>query len=116
MPDPRFDGSGVAIITPFNDRGVNDRVLADLVRFHQDEGTDAFIVCGSSGEGAAMTADEQYGASAVVVEANAGRLPVIVGCGGTAGRRNAVDGPRREHRGRRRQHVRGAARLARQQR
>lgn len=83
MADPRFDGSGVALVTPFTESGVNERVLAELVRFHHEEGTDALIVCGSTGEAAAMTAEEQYRAAAVVVEANAGQLPVIVGCGGT---------------------------------
>jgi 4-hydroxy-tetrahydrodipicolinate synthase len=82
MADPRFDGSGVALITPFDENGVNERVLAELVRFHHDEGTDALIVCGSTGEAAAMTPEEQYRAVAVVVATNAGRLPVIAGCGG----------------------------------
>lgn len=83
MANPRFDGSGVALVTPFDDAGVNERVLAELVRFHHGEGTDALVVCGSTGEAAAMTAEEQYRAAVTVVETNAGRLPVIVGCGGT---------------------------------
>jgi 4-hydroxy-tetrahydrodipicolinate synthase len=83
MADPRFDGSGVALVTPFSANGVNEQVLAELVRFHHAEGTDALVVCGSTGEAAAMTAEEQYRAAATVVQANAGRLPVIVGCGGT---------------------------------
>jgi 4-hydroxy-tetrahydrodipicolinate synthase len=83
MPDPRFTGSGVALVTPFNEDGVNERVIGELVRFHHDEGTDALIVCGSTGEAAAMSADEQYRTAVAAVEANAGRLPVIVGCGGS---------------------------------
>ena len=83
MANPRFDGSGVALVTPFRDGSVNDAVLAELVRFHHDEGTDALIVCGSTGEAAAMSPKEQLQAVTTVVEANAGRLPVIVGCGGT---------------------------------
>jgi 4-hydroxy-tetrahydrodipicolinate synthase len=83
MSRVRFDGSGVALITPFKDGGVNESVLADLVAFHHEESTDALIVCGSTGEAAAMTAEEQYRAAACVVDANDGRLPVIVGCGGT---------------------------------
>lgn len=83
MADPRFHGSGVALVTPFAEGAVNERVLAELVAFHHDEGTDALVVCGSTGEAAAMTAEEQYRAAACVVNANAGRLPVIVGCGGT---------------------------------
>ena len=83
MPNPRFDGSGVALITPFDERGVNESVHAELVQFHIEAGTDALIICGSTGEAAAMTPDEQYRAAAVAVEASAGRIPIIVGCGGT---------------------------------
>jgi len=83
MANPRFDGSGVALVTPFRDGFVNERAFADIVRFHHAEGTDALIVCGSTGEAAAMTADEQQQAANIVVQANAGRIPVIVGCGGT---------------------------------
>ncbi|HEX6135319.1 MAG TPA: 4-hydroxy-tetrahydrodipicolinate synthase [Longimicrobiales bacterium] len=83
MADPRFDGSGVALVTPFTGDGVNERVLGELVAFHHEEGTDALIVCGSTGEAAAMTAEEQYRAAVCVVQANGGRIPVIVGCGGT---------------------------------
>jgi 4-hydroxy-tetrahydrodipicolinate synthase len=83
MANPRFDGSGVALVTPFDEQGVNERVLEELVRFHHEQGTDALVVCGSTGEAAAMTAQEQYRAVSAAVQANAGRLPVIVGCGGT---------------------------------
>jgi 4-hydroxy-tetrahydrodipicolinate synthase len=83
MANPRFDGSGVALVTPFDEEGVNERVLEELVRFHHEQGTDALVVCGSTGEAAAMTAQEQYRAVSAAVQANAGRLPVIVGCGGT---------------------------------
>jgi 4-hydroxy-tetrahydrodipicolinate synthase len=83
MANPRFDGSGVALVTPFDEGGVNERVLAGLVRFHHEAGTDALVVNGSTGEAAAMTAEEQYRVAAAVVEANGGRLPVIVGCGGS---------------------------------
>jgi 4-hydroxy-tetrahydrodipicolinate synthase len=83
MANPRFDGSGVALITPFDSSGVNEAVLAELVDFHVESGTDALIICGSTGEAAAMTADEQYRAAAVAVETSRGRIPIVVGCGGT---------------------------------
>jgi 4-hydroxy-tetrahydrodipicolinate synthase len=83
MAGARFDGSGVALVTPFDGDRVNEQVLAALVRFHHAHGTDALVVNGSTGEAAAMTPAEQYTAAVTVVEANAGRLPVIVGCGGT---------------------------------
>jgi len=83
MTDPRFTGSGVALVTPFDRGGVHDGTLRELVRFHHDEGTDALIVCGSTGEAAAMSAAEQRLAAEIVIDENGGRLPVIVGCGGT---------------------------------
>jgi 4-hydroxy-tetrahydrodipicolinate synthase len=83
VADPAFEGSGVAMVTPFDAVGVAESVLRALVRFHVAEGTDALIVCGSTGEAAAMTAAEQRRAIAIVVDENAGRLPVIAGCGGS---------------------------------
>jgi 4-hydroxy-tetrahydrodipicolinate synthase len=83
MADIRFDGSGVALVTPFNESGVNERVLHELVRFHIDEGTDALIICGSTGEAAAMSAEEQKQAATVAVKAAAGDIPIVVGCGGS---------------------------------
>lgn len=83
MADPRFEGSGVALVTPFDARGVAEAPLRALVRFHHDGGTDALVVCGSTGEAAAMTVDEQRTAVEIVVDENGGRLPVIVGCGGS---------------------------------
>ena len=83
MADPRFVGSGVALVTPFDQQGVNEHALRELVQFHHREGTDALIVNGSTGEAATMSADEQRRAIEIVVAENAGRLPVIAGCGGS---------------------------------
>jgi 4-hydroxy-tetrahydrodipicolinate synthase len=83
MADPRFRGSGVALVTPFDDGGVREDVLRQLVRFHHREGTAALVVCGSTGEAAAMAPAEQRRATEIVVAENRGRLPVIVGCGGS---------------------------------
>ncbi len=83
MTDPRFDGSGVALVTPFDSGGVAEAPLRALVRFHHREGTDALVVCGSTGEAATMTPAEQRRAVEIVVDENDHRLPVIVGCGGS---------------------------------
>ncbi len=83
MTDIRFRGSGVALVTPFDEDGVNEAALRALVRFHHREGTDALIVCGSTGEAAAMRPDEQRQAIEIVVDENDGRLPVVAGCGGS---------------------------------
>lgn len=83
MADPRFTGSGVALVTPFDAHGVNENALRELVRFHHSEGTDALIVNGSTGEAATMSAAEQQRAIEIVVAENRGKLPVIAGCGGS---------------------------------
>lgn len=83
MADARFTGSGVALVTPFDERGVNEGTLRALVRFHHQEGTDALVVCGSTGEAATMSAEEQRRATEIVIDENGGHLPVIVGCGGS---------------------------------
>lgn len=80
---PLFVGSGVALITPFEQGGVNERVLAELVDFQIAEGSDALVVCGSTGEAATMTPEEQARVVEVTVEAAAGRVPVVAGVGGS---------------------------------
>lgn len=86
MADPSFAGSGVALITPFADDRIAENVLRELIRFHHDSGTEALVVCGSTGEAATMSAQEQRLAVEITVDENAGRLPVIVGCGGSSTR------------------------------
>jgi 4-hydroxy-tetrahydrodipicolinate synthase len=83
MVDPRFTGSGVAIVTPFDDTGVNERVLGELIDWQLGMGTDAIVVCGSTGEAATMSVSEQRRAIEIAVAAVAGRVPVIAGCGGS---------------------------------
>lgn len=83
MPEARFTGSGVALVTPFDEEGVNEAALRELVRFHHREGTDALVVCGSTGEAATMSPEEQRRALEIVLDENGGRLPVIAGCGGS---------------------------------
>ncbi len=78
-----FVGSGVALVMPFGDGGVNEPVLRELVRFHLREGTDALIVNGSTGEAPAMSAAEQRRAVEIVVDEAGRRVPVIAGAGGS---------------------------------
>ena len=83
MADPLFTGSGVALVTPFDDGGVNEAVMRELVQFHLREGTDALVVNGSTGEATTMSPDEQLQAAGIVADEAGGRIPVIVGCGGS---------------------------------
>ncbi|EGD51685.1 dihydrodipicolinate synthase [Thermoanaerobacter ethanolicus JW 200] len=78
---PVFKGSGVAIVTPFNEEGVNFEKLGELIEWHIKEGTDAIIICGTTGEASTMTQEEQQAAIKFTVEKVAGRIPVIAGTG-----------------------------------
>lgn len=82
-PNLLFTGSGVALVTPFDADGVNEPVLRELVQFHLREGTDALVVNGSTGEATTMSPDEQRRVAEIVVSEAAGKLPVVVGCGGS---------------------------------
>jgi 4-hydroxy-tetrahydrodipicolinate synthase len=82
MPAPLFVGSGVALVMPFGEHGIDEAVLRDLVHFHLREGTDALVVNGSTGEASTMSPAEQRRAVEIVVEEAAGRIPVIAGAGG----------------------------------
>lgn len=77
-----FKGSGVALITPFqDDLTVDYEELRRLVDFHVAHKTDAIVVCGTSGEAATLTVEEHKKAISVVAEQAAGRIPVIAGTG-----------------------------------
>jgi 4-hydroxy-tetrahydrodipicolinate synthase len=77
-----FKGSCVALSTPFNNDGVNRTAFEKLVEFQISEGTDALLVCGTTGEPSTMTAEEKKDAIECVVTAAAGRVPVVAGIGG----------------------------------
>lgn len=76
-----FTGSGVAIVTPFKDGKVNLSSFGRLIDRQIAGGTDAIIVCGTTGEAATMTTAERQEAIGFCVERAAGRVPVIAGTG-----------------------------------
>ena len=55
---PRLEGSMVAIVTPMKNGAVDLRALRELVEWHVAEGTDGIVPCGTTGEGATLTAPE----------------------------------------------------------
>lgn len=76
-----FTGSGVAIVTPFDGDKTNYDVLADLIEWHIASGTDAIIICGTTGEASTMPDSEHLEAIRFTVEKVAGRVKVIAGTG-----------------------------------
>lgn len=81
MKQTLFTGSGVALITPFTKDGVDYEKLAQLIEFHVNNGTDAIISCGTTGESATMPDKEHCEVIRFTVEKTAGRIPVIAGTG-----------------------------------
>lgn len=81
MRTPLFTGSGVAIVTPFNHETVDLTTLEKLIDFQLENGTDAIIVCGTTGEATTMTYHERLRTIEFCVEHVAGRVPVIAGSG-----------------------------------
>lgn len=77
-----FKGAGVAIATPFHEDGsVNYEKFAELVEFQIANGTDAIIVCGTTGEASTLTHEEHLDVIRYCVKQVAGRIPVIGGTG-----------------------------------
>lgn len=77
-----FKGSGVAIVTPFNDDGTIDfDSFKNLINFQIENGTDAIIVCGTTGEASTLTDDEQIECIKFTVDIVKKRIPVVAGAG-----------------------------------
>jgi 4-hydroxy-tetrahydrodipicolinate synthase len=76
-----FQGSFVAMVTPFRDGQVDDAKLAELVEFHVAHGTDGLVPCGTTGESPTLSHDEHKRVVEIVIQAAAGRIPVVAGTG-----------------------------------
>ncbi|EGW53621.1 4-hydroxy-tetrahydrodipicolinate synthase [Candidatus Endoriftia persephone] len=82
-----FRGSMVALITPMNEDGsVNEESLQHLIEFHIEQGTDAIVAVGTTGESATLDESEHCALIRQVVEQVAGRIPVIAGTGANSTR------------------------------
>ncbi len=76
-----FKGSGVALVTPYAESGIDYRALEELLKFHLEHKTDALIICGTTGEASTMTEEEHKSVLRFCVEKVGGRLPMIAGTG-----------------------------------
>jgi 4-hydroxy-tetrahydrodipicolinate synthase len=81
---PRLEGSMVAIVTPMKDGAVDLRALRELTEWQLSEGTDGIVPCGTTGEGATLTAQERADVVRTVVETVRGRAQVVAGAGSNA--------------------------------
>lgn len=77
-------GTGVALITPFTATGAVDYgALEKVVRFQIENGIDYLVVLGTTGESATLTQDEKEAVKTTITRANEGRLPMVLGIGGS---------------------------------
>jgi 4-hydroxy-tetrahydrodipicolinate synthase len=77
----RFQGSFVALVTPFRNGKVDEAKLRELVELHASHGTDGLVPCGTTGESPTLSHDEHKRVIEIVIEAARGRLPVVAGTG-----------------------------------
>jgi 4-hydroxy-tetrahydrodipicolinate synthase len=78
----RLQGAMTALVTPFTARGeVDTGALAALTRWQVTSGIAGLVPCGTTGEGATLSADEHRTVVATVVEAAAGHVPIVAGVG-----------------------------------
>ncbi len=86
-----FEGAGVALVTPFHQDGsVNYEKLTEILEEQIAGGTDAIVICGTTGESSTMTHEEHLEVIRYTCEKVAGRIPVIAGTGSNC-TREAID-------------------------
>lgn len=79
----QFLGTGVALITPFNeDLSVDHQALKNLVQHNIENGTNYLVISGTTGESVTITKTEKVEIINTVKSANAGKLPIVLGIGG----------------------------------
>jgi len=76
-----FQGSFVAMVTPFRNGKVDEAKVRELVEFHVSNGTDGLIPCGTTGESPTLSHDEHHRVIELVIEAARGRIRVVAGTG-----------------------------------
>lgn len=79
-----FKGSAVALVTPFQNGAVDYAALTRLIELQIVSGSDALVICGTTGEASTMSHDEKLEVIRFVVERVEGRVPVIAGTGGNS--------------------------------
>jgi len=90
MSQPTFQGSFVALVTPFRNGQVDEAKLRELVEFQISNGTDGLIPCGTTGESPTLSHDEHKRVVEIVVEAARKRVHVVAGTGSNS-TREAID-------------------------
>ena len=81
MKNTVFTGVATALITPLTENGIDYEAFGRLIDWQIDEGINALVVCGTTGEASTLTDDEHRAAISFAVERANGRVPIIAGTG-----------------------------------
>ncbi len=81
MKNTIFKGAATAIVTPLTENGIDYEQFGRLIEWQINEGIDAIVVCGTTGEASTLTDEEHRDAIKFAVDTVAGRVPVIAGTG-----------------------------------
>lgn len=81
-----FEGTTVAIVTPFKDDVVDEAALRKLVEFHVAQGTGAILPCGTTGESPTLSHEEHDRVIEICIQASNDRVPVLAGTGSNSTR------------------------------
>ena len=79
--NPIFTGAATALVTPLNENGVDYAAFEKLINWQIDEGIDALVICGTTGEGSTLTDEEHREVLKFALEVAKGRVPMIAGTG-----------------------------------
>ena len=79
--NPIFTGAATALVTPLNENGVDYAAFEKLINWQIDEGIDALVICGTTGEASTLTDEEHREVLKFAAEVVNGRVPIIAGTG-----------------------------------
>ncbi len=81
MSGPKFSGSIPALITPFANGKVDEKAFQSIVQWQIDQGSNAVVPCGTTGESPTLSHEEDMRVTSLCVEVAKGKVPVIAGTG-----------------------------------
>lgn len=76
-----FKGVGTALVTPLNENGIDYDAFEKIINWQIDEGVNALVICGTTGEGSTLSDEEHRAALKFAYDVTAGRIPLIAGTG-----------------------------------
>lgn len=76
-----FKGAATALVTPLNENGIDFENFEKLLNFQVEQGIDALVICGTSGEGSTLSDEEHKAALKFALDVVDGRVPMIAGTG-----------------------------------